>query len=288
MKPIVFGVIMTILVCAGLGYLWYSEKMPSSADTPSLSELLSTPPPPGELQDSATPEEPEADITPPPALTEQPSPITTNVPEMVAVPEELNQSDGATIDAARDIYAPLVQWMTPKEQLRKWVLLIDNVAAGEVPLKNRPFQFDISPFATVGSESQPVLAEKNFERLDPMISAFEKLDPELLGFYYRAWSPRLEQAYNELGQPGTFHERLLTAIDRVLMAEPLTEPDVKLKQPAVYYKYADREREAASELEKLLWRMGPANTVRIQEKLEAIRTALGTPELATDDATTAE
>jgi hypothetical protein len=215
-----------------------------------------------------------------PSAPEQPTPAPAAEPEIVAPPDDLNQSDAATIEAARDIHSALLQWLTPKEQLRKWVLLIDNLATGQVPLKNRPFQFDITPFATVGTESQPLLAEKNFERLDPLISAFEKLDPALLGFYYRAWSPQLEQAYAELGQPGSFHERLLTAIDQVLAVEPMTATEIKLKQPAVYYKFADREREAASELEKLLWRTGPANTVRIQEKLASIRAALGSPETA--------
>jgi len=265
---------MTILVCAGLGYVWYTQQQPAittpesqpqpAADASASKALRPV------LRDTAMDDAPQ---TPQPAVPA----TSTTMPEIVAAPADLNQSDSSTLAAARDIQASLVQWLTPQEQLRKWVLLVDNLAAGKVPLKNRPFQFEITQFTVSGSESAPQLASTNYSRLEPLVSAFEKLDPQQLGYYYRAWSPRLEEAYAEMGEPGSFHHRLLEAIDRVLAVEPLPDTSIKLQQPSVLYTYANADEEQASAVEKLLWRMGPDNSKRIQTKLRAIRGALGQP-----------
>lgn len=210
--------------------------------------------------------------------TPAPAPETTApLPALVAAPKTLDASDTQTQEAVRDLSQPILKWLTPTEQLRKWVLLVDNLAMGKVPVKSRPFQFDMAKFKVTGTEEQPLLAPENFKRTTPLVDAFVALDPKLLVRYYRAWSPLLDEAYAELGQPGPFYDRLMQAIERVLDVEPLSAPNIRLAQPSVYYTYADPEREQASDLEKLLWRMGPQNTVRIQSHLREIKLALQQP-----------
>lgn len=283
MKPVVFGILMTLLACAGLGWLWYSQQT-----KPALTETVVT-------NQTATPE-PEKQVHPilrdlpptgatPPDTTEAApaTPDAPTVPQLVSAPSDLGQSDTQTRAAVKDLAkrmdtsSDLLQWLTPKEQIRKWVQLVDNVAMGKVPVKNRPLEFAMPSFAVSGGENQPILSETNFNRLNPLVDAFVALDPDLLARYYQAWDPLLQEAYSELGQPGSFRDRLLEAIDRVLTVQPLQDSTIALKQPSVYYRYADPALEAASDLEKLLWRMGPRSTVRIQSQLRDIKRALTTP-----------
>ena len=282
MKPVVFGILMTLLVCIGLGWLWYSQQtLPTTPDV-AVANQASTPQPDPEKQIH-----PIIRDLPPTGATPKTSSNTTEIasvesklPQLVSPPTDLGQSDEQTRAALTDlstqteITTSILQWLTPKEQIRKWVLLVDNVAMGKVPVKNRPLEFAIPPFAVNGGENQPSMSEKNFSRLDPLVDAFVSLEPDLLARYYQAWDPILQEAYNELGQPGSFRSRLLGAIDRVLAVTPLEEPAIALSRPSVFFRYADPEQEAASDLEKLLWRMGPKSTVRIQSHLWDVKLAL--------------
>jgi PHD/YefM family antitoxin component YafN of YafNO toxin-antitoxin module len=91
--------------------------------------------------------------------------------------------------------------------------------------------------------------------------------------YYRAWKPLLEKAYRELGGKGTFQQRLHAALDRVEAVHSLTaQPE--LVQPVVYYKYADPTLESASDVEKLMWRLGPRNTQKVQDYLHRLEPEL--------------
>lgn len=271
MKPVLFGIVMTVLACAGLAWLWHSNQL---ADT--VASLPVTVPAP-DAYAPRTVHPVIRDLPPsaalPPATAPEPMPAAP-VKTLVATPTTLNGSDTTTREAVRDLSDTVLQWLTPDEQLRKWVLLVDNIAMGKVPLKSRPLQLDVAPFKVSGTDSAPTLAPQNFARTTPLVDAFVAVDPALLVRYYRAWGPLLDEAYAELGQSGPFHNRLLEAIDRVLAVTPLQTDTIALKQPAVFYTYADPEREQASDLEKMLWRMGPRNTVRLQSHLREIKLAL--------------
>lgn len=271
MKPVIFGTIMTLLACLGLAWLWQTNQSSQAVVTAPETTAVAPAPTQREVHQVIRDLPPTAALPQEPA-TKQPQPPAP--PALVSAPPALDGSDEQTQKAVRDLSDTLLQWLTPSEQLRKWVILVDNLAMGKVPVKSRPFNVSIPAFKVTGSEQQPILAQENFARTTPIVNAFVKLEPTVLVRYFRAWSPLLNDAYAELGQPGEFSDRLIEAIDRVLEVQPLNDSIINLKQPAVYYTFADPEREQASDLEKLLWRMGPQNTVRIQSHLREIKLAL--------------
>ena len=280
MKPVVFGIFMTLLAGAGLFWLWDSQQSTPSHNESVVAQQIAPPTPEKQLNPVIRELPPTSALPPAAEETTASTPPAQTLPQLVTAPTDLGQSDTQTREAIRElpqrqaVANQLLQWLTPREQIRKWVLLVDNVAMGKVPTKNRPLEFALTPFAVTGGETDPVLAESNFNRLDPLVDAFVTLDPELMARYYQAWESLLQEAYGELGQPGPFRTRLLEAMDRVLAVEPWAQMPIALKRPSVYFRFADPEREAASELEKLLWRMGPRNTIRIQSQLRDIKLAL--------------
>lgn len=191
----------------------------------------------------------------------------------VGAPFELDHSDSVARAAVADVAARFAQWLTPEEQVRKWVILVDQIADGKVPVKDRPLNFPMTRFAIRLEGEKLMLEPGNFARADALVDAFTSMPVQTLAAYYHAWRPLLDKAYRELGGKGTFDPRLRAALDRVEAVHSLTtQPE--LIQPVVYYKYADPTLESATDVEKLMWRLGPTNTQKIQAFLNELEAAL--------------
>ena len=182
----------------------------------------------------------------------------------VKPPESLDNSDPVVKKALLDLSPQLAQWLVPEEQVRKWVLAVDKLAAGELPKRYRPMVFPMEKFKVKSYADVSVMEDANYARLTPLIATVTAIDPDDLAAYYQAWKPLLENAYRQQGEPGTFEQQLLSAIDRFLQVQPLEEKGL-LVQPHVLYEYQDERLEKATDIEKLSWRMGEENTRRLQD-----------------------
>jgi hypothetical protein len=84
----------------------------------------------------------------------------------------------------------------------------------------------------------------------------------------------IEEAYRELGYPGTeFQETLEEAID-VLLKTPIPEGEILLEEKVTTYTFADPNLEALSDIRKHFLRMGPQNVRKIKAKLREIKEVL--------------
>lgn len=239
-------VVVGAIGAAGL-YLQRSQPEPASVAVAPPLPQEPAPAPPQETQPA-----------PPPA------PVDTT--PLVAAPNVLENSDGQVRAALSDFAPKLVQWFTPEEQIRKWVTLVNQVAEGKLPDKNRPFDYAMPAYKALqkGDNLRPDPA--NYRRTEQLINAITEIPVERLVHYYHAWKPALDNAYAELGGGNGFDKRLRLAIRRVIATRPLP-PDMDLVRPVVYYKYADPQLEQANDIEKLTWRLGPENTKHLQEYL---------------------
>lgn len=255
--------LMVALLAMGAALFYMATK------PPELPAISSPPPVPQPTTSQRAPERP-AQI---PAV-QPPQPEFGDADlAPVAAPRELDRSDNQVREAARDLSPSLLAWLTPDEQMRKWVLLVVNLANGEVPSKHLPIKYSMLPFDVTERNGKLYAKPFNYMRLQPLVDRAIEVSPEKAAAYYRRWQPMFEKAYDELGLEGNFHGHLLKAIDNVLAAKPLPR-NASLKQPEVNYLYEDPNLESATELSRLLWRMGPANTEKLQEFLLALKRAL--------------
>lgn len=253
-------VVLLLLVVIGVGvWGWYLQR-----EYPSAVQSVALPTP------SAQPLAREAGPSPRSA----PAPAAANaIKPTVGAPFELDHSDSVARAAVADIAARFAQWLTPEEQVRKWVVLVDLIADGKLPAKDRPLVYPMPTFAIHLEGEKLMLAPTNYGRADALIDAFTAIPVQSLAAYYHAWHPLLDKAYRELGGKGTFAQRLQAAFDRVEAVHSLTiQPE--LVQPVVYYKYADPTLENASDVEKLMWRLGPKNTQKVQDYLHKLEPEL--------------
>lgn len=191
----------------------------------------------------------------------------------IAAPPMLADSDETVRQAAEDLSAPLPDWLLPEEQIRKWVMAVNLLAEGKIPVKDRPLEFPLAAFRARKTGDTFWLDRAGFSRSSQLIEAVTRIPPAQLARYYRSWYPLLQQAQDELGSGERFHDRLQLAIGRVLAVVPL-QGDVELKQSIISYQYADQSLEKASAVEKLMWRMGPENARQIQDYLRELQPLL--------------
>ena len=264
---IVLGV---ILVAA---YFLMQEDSEPPAVTPPMQTPVSEQAPAPEPVAQPEPEISQQPDNPAPVepLASEPEPEPAY--EVVAPPETIDNSDTVVKKAVLALSPKLAEWLIPEEQVRKWVLAVDKLADGQLPRRYRPMQYPMDKFRVKAYGDLNVMEDVNYGRLKPLIDTLKEIDPKLLAAYYQAWKPLLEQAYSQQGEPGTFEERLMLAIDRFLTIRPLEEKGV-LVRPHVFYVYEDEELEKATDIEKLAWRMGEENMRELQTYALAFKQAV--------------
>ena len=208
----------------------------------------------------------------PEPVSEPETPIDLPEP-IIPPPVSLQNSDPQVQMAIADIAPELSKWLVPDEQIRKWVLTVDMMADGTLPKRYRPIDFPMSSFSIDEKDSVKLVSESNFDRLNEIINTATRIEPTVLARYYKEWLPTLEKAYAEQGKKGSFDQRLRQTMSQILAAEPLDQTPVLIR-PKVLYQYADVKLEAASDIEKLLWRMGPENSEQLQNFVRELRNAL--------------
>ncbi|MFA7555696.1 MAG: DUF3014 domain-containing protein [Spongiibacteraceae bacterium] len=250
------GLIIGIIVIVALiiGWQLYSSNEPQPV---TQEPVVQAPPIPVAEPETAEPAE----------TVEEPSVVIEPEDPIIPAPASLENSDPQVRSAVTDFAPKLSKWLLPNEQIRKWVLTVDLLADGKMPKRYLPIDYPMSKFST---DDKSTLASSNYARMDEVIDTVTAMDSSLAARYYNEWLPALEQAYKEQGKTGSFDQRFKQTISQVLATEPLEQAPA-LKRPGVLYKYADQNLEAASDIEKLMWRMGPENSEKIQNFLRDLR-----------------
>ncbi|OMH30277.1 DUF3014 domain-containing protein [Motiliproteus sp. MSK22-1] len=188
----------------------------------------------------------------------------------------LNNSDSTVKQSLMSLDATLMlaNWLVDEELVRKFVVMVDNMAEGQIPRKHIVLKPLPTTFRVLEKGDQVFLDGYNFGRYRPYIDLLTRLDAQRVTSLYLRYYPLMQQAYAELGYPRrSFHKRLLMAIDHMLDS-PVMDGAIELVQPSVMYKYADPELEQLSDVHKQLLRMGPENARQILTRLTALRSTL--------------
>jgi hypothetical protein len=253
---LVIGVILLVVI----GYFLLRDA-PRSEPEQSTQVVPVQPVP--VARETAVPEAPE----PEPAIP------TEKRPALIGPAASIALSQPLLIDILNNLSPDLVQWMVSEELLRKWVILIDQIADGSLTTKHLPLTYEMAPFAVEGNKDLARVAPANYARAKPLIKAVTRIKPETLVAYYRLWQPLLEEAYAELGKGGTFDDRVLQAIRQLQSVPPMpAQGDIQARP--VMYKYIDPKLEKAPALHKWMWRLGPQNQSDIKTYLTQVKLAL--------------
>ncbi|RFA27303.1 hypothetical protein CAI21_14780 [Alkalilimnicola ehrlichii] len=213
---------------------------------------------------------------------EEPVPqIRHPVPELAQAPgeeeealPELDESDPEMERALAKLVGDGSLELVLRGFVRRVVVTVDNLPNDQLPQRFLPARPVEGEFATAGEDETLRIASANFERYRPVVENLEALDTEQLVAAYVRYYPLFQKAYEEIGFPEAyFNNRLIEVIDH-LLETPLPEGELRLVQPSVRFRFADRELESLSAGQKVLLRMGPENAERIKAKLREVRAEL--------------
>ena len=209
----------------------------------------------------------------------EPLSVTPGEGEVVELPP-LAESDSYFALALVDLFGPDLEPLLADEALiDKTVATADNLTRARVAEKIRPLgRLPGSFVVTAAGDNGPFyLSPDNYSRYDALVNMLTGTDLDELVATYRRFYPLLQEAFAQLGYPdGYFNDRVVAVIDH-LLATPQPEQPIRLVQPHVLYEFADPELEALSGGQKLLIRMGPDHTSRIQAVLSEVRTRIAQP-----------
>lgn len=184
----------------------------------------------------------------------------------------LGDSDAAVHESLSGIFGNAIdRFLVPKDIVRHVVATIDNLPRKKTSVQMWPVQ-PTGGLPVVDSQGESLtLSEQNYARYAPLMALVRNTDTKQVAALYKRYYPLFQQAYSELGYPDAyFNNRLVEVIDHLLQTPEITGP-VALKQPGVFYEFADQSLEDRSSGQKLLLRMGPTNAATIKMKLRELR-----------------
>jgi hypothetical protein len=209
--------------------------------------------------------------------------LEAEIPEIVSVPEpepqlpDLNNSDDFVREELTMMEggSPLLMFLVSDELVRKFVIMIENISRGEFPERNLPLVYPEEKMTVteLGSEFY-LMDEQSYERFNVLVTSLTNISTEMAVDFYQQLQPLFRQAYAELGlRNSEFNDVFMLAVDNVLNARTAPQPQ-QLIRPNLNYLYANPEIESYSDVEKLLLRLGPENTERLQRRLEFFKRRL--------------
>jgi hypothetical protein len=211
-------------------------------------------------------EEPAAE--PPPAV-EEPSAAAQPLPT-------LNESDWLVRGLAEGLSSnpALTSWLATDDLVRRFVVVVDNIAEGVTPAEHVPFLAPDGEFRVSERGERLVVDPRTYRRYDLVADVFVSLDSEGCAEIYRTLKPLFEEAYGELGYPGrTFDETLARAFRR-LRETPVIDRPIEVEPLVITYEYADSDLANLAAVQRHFLRLGPRNIRRIQAKLRELSGAL--------------
>lgn len=243
-------VLLLVLALAGLG-AWYLLARKKSAPPVAPPPVAETPAPAPEAP--AAEQEPAIEL---PSLDESDDLVRQLVSELSSHPD-------------------LAAYLTPAGLVRRFTVVVDNIAEGVNPRKHLAELTPQGSFAAEKRGGETYVDPASWKRYDTFADLFTSLDTQGTVRLYRNLKPLIQQAYRDLGYPrADFDSTLLRAIQRLLSTPVPTEP-VRLRPKGLVYAYADPRFESLSPAQRAFLRMGPTNVRRVQAKLRELALALG-------------
>lgn len=169
----------------------------------------------------------------------------------------------------------LVRWVATDDLLGQLAAAIDQASAGASPARDFKVIAPSTPFLAAGRGNRRVIDVKSFRRYDSLVQTVTSIDASNVAKIYKTIRPRLNEAYQRMGNQGRdVHQAVQLALDILLDTPVITDPIAIMIGEGAGWTYVDDELEASPPAQKQLLRMGASNVEKLQVWLRALRNAL--------------
>ena len=169
----------------------------------------------------------------------------------------------------------LARWLATDDLIRQTAAAIEQASDGHSPARDFKMVAPQGRLATSGRASQRTIDPNSYRRFDGLTAAVTSLDPAAVASIYRTIRPRLNEAYQAMGNPNRDVDNALRNAIDIVLDTPVVDRPIRLVEGAgAAWDYADPELEALLPTQKQLLRMGPANAQKILVWLRGLKSAL--------------
>ena len=251
--PLIVAGLLALMV--GVGIFWlFSTGGPITVPEKTVDEAVAAPPEKVHLEESPTSSEEE---------------VSLDLPK-------LSESDLFVRDLLRELstHAGVLSFLVTDSLVRKIVAVVINIAEGENPARHFLHLMPEKSFSIIRKPMSVSIDPDSYKRYDVLTSGFTSISTEGLVSIYRDSKPLIDEAFAELGYENREFEESLARAISILLKTPVVEQNVGLYADSVNYTFVDQKLETLSFSQKLLFRMGPANTRKVQQKIRLFAEAL--------------
>lgn len=251
------GALLVLFIAAGAW--WMSRRAPPAAVNQSSRAVTATEAP------IEKPVEPAVVLPPLDRMDEFLKPMLAALSSRPELARWL-----ATDDLVRQLAAAIAQAADGKSPARDFRML-----APQTPLTITDRPPARAPTSRTLARDERTIDPRSFRRYDGLVTTVTSMDASAVAKIYRTIRPRLNEAYQKMGNPNRDVDNALrNAIDILVDTPIVTGPIRVVEGSGASWAYADHELESLLPTQKQLLRMGSANVEKILTWLGALKNAL--------------
>lgn len=215
-----------------------------------------------------------ANVSPAP-VTATDAPITEPTAPAVVLPP-LDEMDGflRPLLQALSNRPELVRWLATDDLVRQLAAAIDQASQGDNPAGGFKELWPSSRMTVTQGRNRSI-DPASYRRYSGLVTTITSIDASAVARIYKTIRPRLNEAYQNMGNPGGNVDTALRHALDLLLGTPVTKDPVLLVEGAgARWAYADPNLERLAPTQKQLVRMGPVHTDAMLVWLRALRSGL--------------
>jgi hypothetical protein len=212
----------------------------------------------------------------PAAVTATEGPITEPAAPAVALPP-LDEMDAflRPLLQALSNRPELVRWLATDDLVRQLAAAIDQASQGDNPAGGFKELWPTSRMTVTQSNRRRSIDPAGYRRYDGLVTTVTSIDASAVARIYKTIRPRLNEAYQNRGNPGGHVDTAARNALDLLLATPIAKSPVMLVEGAgARWAYADPVLERLTPTQKQLVRMGPVHTDALLVWLRALRSGI--------------
>ena len=172
----------------------------------------------------------------------------------------------------------LANWLATDDLVRQLAAALNQAAGGASPARDFKVLAPAARFVPAGRGTRRTIDPASYRRYDGLVQTVTAIDASNVAKIYKTIRPRLNEAYQGMGNPGGDVDRALQQTLDILIDTPVVKDPIALMEgDGAGWVYSDDDLEQLAPTQKQLLRMGSANVDRMLVWLRALKTALETP-----------
>jgi hypothetical protein len=210
------------------------------------------------------------------AVTATDAPIDKPAEPPVVLPP-LDQMDAflRPMLAALSSRPELARWLATDDLIRQLAAAINQASRGGSAARDFKVLAPEGPLTTSGRSTSRTIDPDSYKRYDGLVAAITSIDAAAAAKAYRTIKPRLNEAYQGMGNPNRDVDNALRNAVDILLDTPTVEGPIRVVEgKGASWAYADPQLESLLPTQKQILRTGPANAEKLLAWLNALKAAL--------------